>query len=104
MAETIWGIADLEREVADGYVHRVSYRVDRTDEGFFSVFSGDVFLPRPEENFIEYDDLTEEIVVGWVQDFLTPEGVEAVNRSVEADLEYQKHPTKANGLPWSPMV
>jgi hypothetical protein len=44
-----------------------------------------------------YADLTQEQVVGWVQDALGKDTVEA---SLAGQIEALKHPTQATGLPW----
>ena len=100
MATITWSIVDLEREVADGYVHLVNYRVDGTEAGFFAAFTSKTFLVRPNENFVPYEDLTEAIVLGWIHTEIGPEAVEAIERGIEAELHEQQFPTVAHGLPW----
>ena len=49
------------------------------------------------EDYIAFDDLTEEIVLGWVQSTLDVEEVEA---SLLAQIEEQKNPKVLKGLAW----
>ena len=69
-------------------------------DGEYSASSyGSVGLQAPEEgDIIEYEDLTEEIVIQWVKDALD---VESIESSLEAQIEKQKSPIDASGLPWS---
>lgn len=103
-----WKIANLERNVADGKVYAVHYTVNAlSDEvnpnsengGFYSAgaygslgFDGEVSTP--------YSDLTEEIVIGWVKEQFGAEKVTEIETALTAQIEEQKTPTKAAGLPW----
>ena len=56
------------------------------------------FTPDPSsEDYIAYADLTEEIVLGWVQAEVVEEDVEA---SITAQIEAQKNPLILKGMPW----
>jgi len=56
------------------------------------------FTPEPSsEDYIAFDDLTEEQVIGWVQSTLDVEEVEA---SLLAQIEEQKNPATLKGLAW----
>ena len=100
MATITWSIVDLEREVADGHIHIVNYRVDGTEAGFFASFTSKAFLVRPNENFVPYEDLTEAIVLGWIHAEIGAEAIEAIERGIEAELQEQQFPRVAHGLPW----
>jgi hypothetical protein len=95
----IWNIANLERETADGYVYTAHYTVDAHDGTYSSGAYGSVGFERPEE-LIPYADLTKEEVVGWVQTALGEERVEQINAALAAQIEEQRSPTKAAGVPW----
>lgn len=101
MATITWSIVDLEREVADGYVHIVNYRVDGTEAGFFASFTSKTFLVRPNENFVPFEDLTEAMVLDWIFTAIGAEAVEAIERGIEAELQDQQFPRVAHGLPWA---
>jgi hypothetical protein len=49
------------------------------------------------EDFVAYDDLTEEVVMGWVHADVDKDATEAV---LTANIAKQKTPTTANGMPW----
>ena len=94
-----WKITQLERETADGYVFTAHYTVEASDETYKSGAYGSIGFERP-ETLVPYADLTEEIVVGWVKDKLTAENVAQVEAQLQAQLDEQKTPTKASGMPW----
>jgi len=56
------------------------------------------FQPEPSsEGYIAFDDLTEEIVLGWVKAEVGEEDVEA---SITAQIEAKKNPATLKGLAW----
>jgi hypothetical protein len=96
-----WNIAQMEREVGDGFVYTVHYTVDAKDDTYAAGAYGSIGLKRPEDEMIPYSDLTAEVVVGWVQDQLGEERVAEVEAALQAQLDEQRQPTKAAGLPWA---
>ena len=96
-----WNIANLERETADGYVYTVHYTVNAQDDTYSSGAYGSLGLERPEGDLIPFADLTEEIVVGWVKDQFGAEKVAEIESALQAQLDEQRTPTKAAGLPWA---
>lgn len=102
MATTFtWKIAQLERETADGFVFTAHYTVDANDGTYSSGAYGSVGFERP-ENLIPYADLTEEVVVGWVKEALGgDEKVTEIQGALQEQLDQQRNPTKAAGVPWA---
>ena len=98
-----WNIAQMEREVGDGYVYTVHYTVDAVsdDQVYRAGAYGSIGLERPEDELIPFSELTPEIVVGWLQDKLGEEQVESICNALQAQLDEQRQPTKATGLPWA---
>ena len=96
--EYTWGIAQIKRHTSDGIVIVVHYTVAANDGTYGSSAYGSVGLEAPEGNVIPYADLTPEIVIGWVQDKLNVEEIEA---ALQAQLDQQRTPTTAAGVPWS---
>lgn len=104
MADTVftWNVAQMERHTADGIVFTVHYTVDANDGTYSAGAYGSVGLEQPEGNVIPYADLTPEVVIGWVQDKLGgEEKVAEIEAALQAQLDKQRHPTTAQGLPWS---
>ena len=108
MATTFtWKIANLEREVADGFVYVGHYTLvgisDQEDpEGnpYNSGAYGSVGFQRPDD-LIPFDELTEEQVVGWVQEALGgDEKVAEIEAALQARIDQLITPTTESGVPW----
>ena len=97
---TIWNIPQLERHTADGIVFTAHYTVDANDGTYSAGAYGSIGLEAPEDNIIPYADLTPEIVIGWVQDKLGEEQVESISAALQGQIDEQRAPSKASGLPW----
>ena len=95
---TIWNIAQLERHTADGIVFTAHYTVDANDGTYSAGAYGSIGLDAPEDNIISFASLTPEIVIGWVQDKLNVEEIEA---ALQSQIDEQRTPTTAAGVPWS---
>ena len=98
-----WTIANLERNVADGGVTVAHWRVTESEtvgeDTFTASAYGTVgFTPDPDaDDFVAYDDLTEEVVMGWVWESVNQEETEA---ALTANITGQKNPVSADGMPW----
>lgn len=97
-----WGIAQMERNTADGIVFTVHYTVAANDGTYASSAYGSIGLEQPEGEVIPYADLTPEIVIGWVQEKLGgAEKVDEIEAALQAQIDQQRTPTTAQGMPWS---
>ena len=102
-----WTISTLERNTADGGVTVAHWRVSEEetvgtgdDAVTYSASSyGTVgFTPDASaEGFVAYDSLDEATVLGWVQAELDQDAIEA---TLTANIEGQKNPVTADGVPW----
>jgi len=99
-----WTIATLERNTdSDQGVIVAHWRVTETEtvgEDTYTASSYGTcgFTPDPSsEDYIAYADLTEADVIGWCQDALDQDAIEA---SLTANINEQKNPTTADGVPW----
>jgi hypothetical protein len=100
MATTFtWHIANLDRETADGFVMTAHYTVTAEDGTYSSGAYGSLGFERPDK-LIPFADLTEELVIGWVQDAFGAEKVTEIEAALQAQLDEQRHPSKASGMPW----
>ena len=97
---TTWNIAELARHTADGIVFTAHYTVDANDGTYSAGAYGSIGLDAPEDNIIPYADLTPEIIIGWVQDKLGEEQVESISAALQGQIDEQRAPSKASGLPW----
>jgi len=99
-----WTISTLESNTADGGVIVAHWRVTEEEtlgENTYSASSyGTVgFTPdASSEGFIAYDSLDEATVIGWVQEQVDQDAIEA---SLTANIEEQKAPVTSTGTPWS---
>jgi hypothetical protein len=99
---TVWNIGQLERNTADGIVFTAHYTVDANDGTYSAGAYGSVGLEQPEGNVIPYADLTPEVVIGWVQDKLGgEEKVAEISAALQKQIDEQRTPTTAAGVPWS---
>jgi len=93
-----WTISQMDRLTSDGFVVTVHYNVTATDDTYSASTYGTVSYTQEQgETYIPYDDLTEATVVGWVQTAL---GKDTVESSLQSQIDAQKNPVQATGLPW----
>ena len=94
-----WTIANLERNVADGGVTVAHWCVTEVDGDYSASSYGTVgFTPDASDpSFVAYDNLTESDVLGWVWAEVDQAATEA---ALTADIEAQKNPVIADGMPW----
>jgi len=94
-----WNIANLERETVDGFVYTAHYTVDINDGTYSAGAYGSIGFERPEQ-LIPYMDLTKDEVIQWVKDALGEEKVLEIGQALLAQIEEQRNPSKAGGVPW----
>ena len=100
-----WQVNTLERDITDGHVNKVIYRVkgiDGTEEK--SRETGEVNFVKPSSlpsDFVAYDKLTEAIVLGWVKTKLGTDEVSRIETKIDADIALINTPVTEIGKPWS---
>jgi hypothetical protein len=94
-----WTIATLERELSDGGVVVAHWRVSEVDGEFSASAYGTCGFTydSTDPSFVPYDNLTEEVVLGWVWGEVDQAATEA---ALAANIADQKNPTTADGVPW----
>ena len=102
-----WEINTVERDLSDGYVTKVIYRVkgiDSSDSTEKARHTGEVTLTtKPESlpsDFVAYDSLTPSTVLGWVTDTLGSTEVAKIETDLEANVNAVITPTTGTGVPW----
>ena len=103
MSDTLtvqWRIVNLERETADGFVYTAHYTVDAKDDVYSAGAYGSIGFERP-ETLIPFSDLTEAQVIEWVKEALGSEKVLEIGQALLNQINEQRNPTKAAGLPWA---
>jgi hypothetical protein len=100
--EYTWGIAQMDRHTADGIVYVVHYTVAANDGTYSSSAYGSIGLEQPEGEVIPFAELTPEVVIGWVQAKLGgEEKVDEIQAALQAQIDQQRTPTTAQGMPWA---
>ena len=99
MATKTWEVNTLQRELADGYVNKVIYRVKGSDGTYETRATGEVDLEKP-ETLIPYKDLTADTVIGWVKAKLGADQVASIEKAIDDNITLQKTPTHGVGTPW----
>jgi hypothetical protein len=93
---TTWIINQLDRNTSNGFVTTVHYSVRKVDGNFTASTYGTIgFEAGTPETPFEF--LTEAQVITWVKDKL---GEEVVEAALTAQIEAQRNPVQASGLPW----
>ena len=96
----IWEVNTLERELADGYVKKVIYRVKGMDGSEEKARdTGEVNLEKP-KTLIPYNKLTESKVLEWVKTKLGTDVVTAIEKALEDEIALINTPVTAEGKPW----
>lgn len=101
--ETKWKVVGMEHALSDGYVLSVTSACDiKTELGFARALNyTSLEFKEAEPDYVPFEDLTEEIVLGWVKEKLGAEGVNTIEKEVKEDYEKQiAPPTTGQGLPW----
>ena len=98
-----WSIPNCEHDIATGGISVVHWRVtasESVEDGEYTASAyGTVGLtPDPTApDFVAYADVTEAMAQAWVWDSVDQAETEA---NLAANIEAQKNPTEASGLPW----
>ena len=99
-----WEINTLERDLADGFVTKVIYRVKGLSDSVEKAReTGEISFNKPESlpsDFIEFAKLDASTVLGWVKTGLGTENVTAIETKLEAAVNEVLTPTTAAGVPW----
>ena len=97
---TTWTIAQLERTLDDGGVVVAHWRATATDGDFSASSYGTAgFTPDPSSSdWVDYDSISEELALSWC--FSNGVDKDSIEASLAANIEAQKNPTQASGVPW----
>ena len=96
--EITWGIQQLDRQLADGFVTTAHWRATATDGDYSASTYGTCGWAEGTPT-IPYDQLTQDTVLGWCW----ADGVDkdATEASLTAQIEAQKNPVTETGVPWN---
>ena len=93
-----WEVNTLQRELSDGYVNKVIYRVKGSDGTYETRATGEVDLEKP-DTLVPYKDLTQDTVISWVKAKLGSE-VATIEKAIDENITLQKTPVHGVGKPW----
>jgi len=108
--EKNWTIADLKRYPENGLVFDVTYIINFALEDIQDRHVGGLQLEGdPEdENFIPFEEITEEVVIDWVKTELGEEKLDEIYSNMttrlEEKLERKNNPPFLEGKPWEKEV
>ena len=98
-----WKIYDLKRVIADGVVTNITYACESQLSGSSSRKIGDLSVvgSTDDADFIAYEDLTQDDVLGWVDSNVDKTVFETENSaSIAATIVARAAITESNGTPW----
>ena len=97
---TVWQISQMERTLDDNGVIVAHWRATATDGDFSASSYGTAgFTPDPSSSdWVAYDSITEELALSWC--FANGVDKDAIEASLQANIDLQKNPTQASGVPW----
>ena len=101
----VWEVNTMERDISDGYVTKVIYRVKAIDDSDNTEKpdtrqTGEVNFTKPSSlpsDFKAYDTLDASTCIGWVKTALGSDGVAGVEAAIDSALAPA---TSAVGKPW----
>ena len=99
-----WQVNTMERDLSDGHVNKVIYRVKGMDgETEKDRATGEVTFTKPESlpsDFVAYDKLDEATVLGWVKTAIGADDVAAIEKTLEDNIALINTPVTATGKPF----
>jgi hypothetical protein len=102
-----WAVQQMdcypEYEGEADVVFAVHWRLDATDGTYAAGAYGSIGLTLdPDADFVSFADLTEEQVIGWVQDAMGEEQVDALEANLAKQIADQANPPVVSPtLPWA---
>ena len=99
-----WQVNTMERDLSDGHVNKVIYRVKGMDgDTEKDRATGEVSFTKPSSlpsDFVAYDKLDEATVLGWVKTTLGTDEVTAIEKAIEDRIAIINTPVTATGKPF----
>ena len=94
---TTWTIAQLDRQTSNGFVTTAHWTASVVD-GDYSASTYSTSSWADGTPTTPYADLTEATVLGWI--WANGVDKEEVEASLQAQIDAQKNPVSATGVPW----
>ena len=94
---TTWTITQLDRQTSNGFVTTAHWTASAVD-GDYSASTYSTSSWADGTPTTPYADLTQATVLGWI--WANGVDKEAVEASLQAQIDAQKNPVTATGVPW----
>ena len=101
--ETLGDVVVLPNAVCQTYWKKIGTD-DNGNEGTFSGATPFSAANLTEENFKQFDTLTEEIVLGWIQAIVVGGYEEHVNGQIQKQIDEKVTPIVESAMPWAAVV
>ena len=99
--DLIWGVSDMERNLEDGMVKKVAWRLDGFDGTYSDGAYGTIDLePANPETMIPFGQLTEADVVQWVHAYFGSTKITKIENQIRSRINRQRTPVTGYGKPW----
>ena len=99
-----WQVNTMERDLSDGHVNKVIYRVIGKDGDVEKDrATGEVNFVKPSSlpsDFVAYDKLDEATVLNWVKTLIGTDGVTAIEKVIDDNISILNTPVTATGKPF----
>ena len=99
-----WQVNTMERDLSDGHVNKVIYRVIGKDgDTEKDRATGEVNFTKPSSlpsDFVAYEKLDEATVLGWVKTAIGTDDVAAIEKTLEDNIALINTPVTATGKPF----
>tara|TARA_R100000315_G_scaffold27520_1_gene10716 strand:- start:191 stop:508 length:318 start_codon:yes stop_codon:yes gene_type:complete len=99
-----WQVNTMERDLSDGHVNKVIYRVIGKDgDTEKDRATGEVNFTKPSSlpsDFVAYEKLDEATVLGWVKTAIGTDDVAAIEKTLEDNIVLINTPVTATGKPF----
>ena len=99
-----WQVNTMERDLSDGHVNKVIYRViGKDDDTEKDRATGEVNFTKPSSlpsDFVAYEKLDEATVLGWVKTAIGADEVTAIEKAIDDKIAILNTPVTATGKPF----
>ena len=99
-----WQVNTMERDISDGHVNKVIYRVIGKDgDEEKDRATGEIDFTKPSSlpsDFVAYEKLDEATVLGWVKTALGADKVTAIEKVIDDNIAIINAPVIATGKPF----
>ncbi len=92
--------ADDENNEYTNVISKIDYQYVGTDEDNVTLsYNSSIDLPKPTSNYINYNDLTEDNVLSWLESLISSDTISLMQTIISKNIDNIK--TKADKLPWT---